>query len=75
MYNYMIIGTKLKKWGNSIGIVIPNRAIIEKNLKEGEEVIIDIKKKDKIKEIFGSLKDWKIDSQKMKEELRKEWGK
>ncbi|MBI2448755.1 AbrB/MazE/SpoVT family DNA-binding domain-containing protein [Candidatus Pacearchaeota archaeon] len=65
----------MKKWGNSIGIVIPNRAIIEKNLKEGEEVIIDIKKKDKIKEIFGSLKDWKIDSQKMKEELRKEWGK
>lgn len=75
MYNYMIIGTKLKKWGNSIGIVIPSEALQEKNLREGEEVIIEIKKKDKIKEIFGSLKDWKIDSQKMKEELRKEWGK
>ncbi len=26
-----------------------------------------------VKEIFGSLKDWKIDTQKFKDELRKEW--
>ena len=28
-----------------------------------------------IKEAFGSLKDWKINSQKVKDELRKEWAK
>ena len=28
-----------------------------------------------IKETFGTLKNWKIDSQKMKDELRKDWSK
>lgn len=38
------------------------------NLKEGEEVEIEItKKKGKM---FGALKHWKADSQKLKEELR-----
>ena len=71
----MIIETKLKKWGNSIGIVVPSEVLRDKNLKEGEKVIVDINKKDKMKEIFGSLKNLKINSQEMKDELRKEWSK
>lgn len=71
----MIISTKLRKWGNSIGVVIPNEALKEKNLKEGEEVIIEINKKNKIKQLFGSLKSLKLDSQKIKDELRKDWDK
>ena len=70
----MII-TKLRKWGNSIGIVIPNEALKEKDLKEGEEVIIEINKKNKIKKLFGSLKTLKLDSQKIKDELRQDWDK
>ena len=71
----MIISTKLRKWGNSIGIVIPNEILKEKNLREGEEVIIEVNKKNKIKQLFGSLKTLKIDSQKIKDELRKDWNK
>jgi predicted DNA-binding antitoxin AbrB/MazE fold protein len=38
----------------------------EINLKEGEEVEIELKKKN----IFGLLQGWKIDAQSLKDELR-----
>lgn len=38
----------------------------EINLKEGEEVEIELKKKN----IFGLLQGWKIDAQSLKNELR-----
>lgn len=31
------------------------------------------KQKNILRETFGTLKEWKIDSQKVKDELRKEW--
>ncbi|OFV67265.1 MAG: protein belonging to Uncharacterized protein family UPF0165 [Candidatus Syntrophoarchaeum caldarius] len=36
------------------------------DLKEGEEVELEVKKK----AMFGILKGWKVDSQRLKEELR-----
>lgn len=68
----MAIQTKLRKWGNSLGIVIPSEVLKDQNLKEGENVILEIKKKNTIKELFGSLKNWKIDAQKFKDEIRAE---
>ena len=41
------------------------------NLKEGEEVDIEIRSKGGI---FGLLKDWKLDSQSLKDELRETDG-
>ena len=40
------------------------------DLKEGEEVDIEIKSRG----IFGLLKDWKLDSQSLKDELRETDG-
>ena len=71
----MLMESKLKKWGNSKGIVVPTDILIGENLKEGDEIIVEIKKKNKIKEIFGSKKDWEINTQKLKDDLRKEWNK
>ncbi len=73
MYNFMEITTRLKRWGNSLGIVIPSETIKQKSLQEDEEVIITIERKKKIREIFGSLRSWKINAQKVKNESRKEW--
>ncbi|PIN92545.1 hypothetical protein COU56_04235, partial [Candidatus Pacearchaeota archaeon CG10_big_fil_rev_8_21_14_0_10_31_9] len=40
MYNYtMKLQTVLRKWGNSIGVVIPREIIEKERLREGEEVI------------------------------------
>lgn len=66
---------RAKKWGSSLGVVIPSEIVKEEKLHEGDKVIIEIRKKKTVREIFGSMKDLKVDSQKMKNETRKEWSK
>ena len=62
-----------KKWGSSIGIVIPKEIVEKEHIKENQKLTIDIKKPHILREIYGSLKGWKIDSQKAKDEMRKGW--
>ena len=52
------VNTKTRKWGNSVGVIIPNEVIKEQGIKEGQEVIMTIisKKKTTGEEIFGKLK-------------------
>ncbi len=68
------VRTKLRKWGNSFGVVVPINKVNDAGVKEGEDVTILINKTNKnvISEIFGSLKGWKINAQKFKDEMRKE---
>lgn len=68
----MATKTIIKHWGSSLGVVIPKELVNKQHLKAREEVILELKRSS-IKEAFGSLKQWKIDSQKMKDNLRKEW--
>jgi len=68
----MAIQGILRRWGNSIGVVVPSEILRYKNLEEGEEVIIEIEKISPIKKVFGSLRNWKINPQKLKDEIRKE---
>ncbi len=71
----MAIQARLRKWGNSFGIVVPIDIVEKEKMKEGEEVIVEIEKKNSIKELFGTLKNWKIDAQRVKDEIRKEESK
>ncbi len=49
-----MIVCKIKKWGNSIGVLIPKEEANILNLKEGQEVAIEITKKENpLKELFG----------------------
>ena len=49
-----MIQCKIKKWGNSIGILIPKESAEELHLKEGEEVVVDIARRENpLKELFG----------------------
>lgn len=52
--------TRLKAWGNSVGIVIPKDKLRTENLKPDQRVraIIMPAKTVKVKEIFGKLKRW-----------------
>ena len=71
------IKTKLRRWGNSFGIIVPQKAVENTKIKEGDEVSILLKKEEDdniLKEMFGTLKGWKIDAQKIKDELRREEG-
>ncbi len=50
---------KVKKWGNSFGIILPKDIVDKQNIKEGITVRINIqtKNKTKVKDIFGLLKN------------------
>ncbi len=51
------INTRLRKWGNSFGIVIPQKAIEQSSAKEGDEVTILFKKeKPNLHKLFGAHK-------------------
>ena len=65
---------KLKVWGSSLGVIIPADAVKEAGLKEGDEIVVEIRKQT-LADAFGMLKGWKVDSQKVKDQLRKEWSK
>ena len=54
----MEIETKTKKWGSSIGIIIPKKIVREERIQEGQNIRIDIltKKKTTGEDIFGKLK-------------------
>lgn len=49
---------KIKKWGNSFGVILPRDIINNQRLKEGStiEIIVQAKNKTKVKDIFGILK-------------------
>ncbi len=56
----MIVG-KVRKWGNSIGLLIPKDEAINLNLRENQEVSVEITKKgNPLKELFGFGKNNKI---------------
>ena len=62
------IKTKLRKWGNSFGVVVPQKAIENTGAREGEEVIILFKtQKVDLKKLFGKHKFSKSTDQLMKE--------
>jgi len=64
--------TKPKEWGNSLGIIIPKELAKKSNITTDTVVLVDIKKEKPLKELFGTLKDWNINTQKVKNEFRKE---
>jgi bifunctional DNA-binding transcriptional regulator/antitoxin component of YhaV-PrlF toxin-antitoxin module len=63
---------KVKKWGNSLGLIIPKEIASRERLKEGDEVEYQLKKCDDVKELFGKYPMGDI--QKIKDELRREWA-
>ena len=63
----------VKKWGNSMGIVLPKSLVEEKKLKENQKVIIQVIKKIDITDLFGSL-NLKESAQKLKDRGRKGWN-
>lgn len=69
----MTIEVEIKKWGNSIGIIIPAEEISKLNLRPKEKVMINIEKKTNVlKEMFGAGKDIKKPTSQILKEIRKD---
>jgi antitoxin component of MazEF toxin-antitoxin module len=45
--------TKIKSWGNSLGIILPKALVDAEELKEGEEVEITVRKTSDIRTLRG----------------------
>ena len=54
----MEIGAKTKKWGSSLGVIIPKEIVKKERLQENQEIRIEIisRKKTTGEDIFGKLK-------------------
>ena len=63
--------SRLKRWGNSFGVVVPKEIVEKEGLKEGEEVEISVRKASDIKQLFGKYPFKNLQLQKQR--MRKGW--
>ena len=63
----------VKKWGNSLGVILPKEFVTEGNIEENDRVMIDVRKEADLRPIFGSLKA-KMSGQEFKNLVRKGWN-
>lgn len=68
------IKVKTRKWGNSIGIIIPKEVVKREKLKSGQEIsILILKNSGILKRTFGSMRDRiKEPTQRIMDELDRE---
>ena len=65
--------SKIRKSGNSNVLVVSPTIMREKQIKVGDTVEYEVFKKTDLKNVFGKGKHIKINAQKAKDMLRKEW--
>ncbi len=63
--------SKLKKWGNSYGVVVPKEIVEKEGLREGEVVEIFVRKAAEVERLFGRYPFKDLQSQ--KDAMRKGW--
>ena len=51
----MEIKTITKRWGSSLGIILPKAVVDAKRISENEEITIEIKKRPTAESIFGKF--------------------
>ncbi|MBI2936912.1 MAG: AbrB/MazE/SpoVT family DNA-binding domain-containing protein [Thaumarchaeota archaeon] len=69
----MRVRGRVRRVGNSLGVVIPKDEAERHNLAEGDLVELEVERRINLEEMFGSLKFSKS-TQQMKEESRAGWG-
>ena len=72
MVNLNMPELKVRKIGNSLGVIFPSELVKERKIRENETVFVNVAKKGDLSKFFGSLK-FKESGQKIKDELRKGW--
>ena len=51
-----VLNVKAKQWGSSIGVIIPSETVDELSIRPGEELIVEIQRKQNVlKELFGAV--------------------
>ena len=63
---------RVRRWGRSLVIVVPDELAKKLRLKPGDEVVLDVGPVE-TERTFGSMSDWRVDPQRLKDELREAW--
>lgn len=65
---------EVRKWGNSLGIIIPKETVEKEHIKEKEKIrFIIVRDSDVLSKTFGMVKGkWKKSAQQIKDQARKE---
>lgn len=78
LYNYHImihmaeVHVLTRKWGNSLGITIPNDVVKREALHENQKVVVEIKKVVDVRRLRGLVR-FKKSAQEIKDEMRRGW--
>jgi len=71
--------TTTRKWGNSLGIIIPKEEVEQMKLHENQKVVVEIvQAENPLKELFGAFKGGRLSAKAVKEmrkELESRWMK
>ena len=62
----------VRKWGNSLGVILPREVVEQEHLRESQKVRLQVVKVADFRHAFGALKG-KISGQQVKDEARKGW--
>ncbi|MBI2574364.1 AbrB/MazE/SpoVT family DNA-binding domain-containing protein [Candidatus Woesearchaeota archaeon] len=75
----MEVVAKIKRWGNSLGVVIPKELTDDIGIHENDQIRLSISRarmSDALRKSFGLCKDEKRPTQEIKDELRRKlWPK
>jgi len=63
--------SKLKRWGNSYGVVVPKEIVEKEGLKEGELVEISVRRAADVRRLFGRYPFKDLQTQ--KDAMREGW--
>ena len=70
----MEIKTIAKRWGSSIGIVLPKAVVDLRKIQENDEILIEIKTRPLKEQMFGKYpRTSKRTAQEIKDEARRGW--
>lgn len=70
------VRVKAKRWGSSLGFIIPNEVVREQKIREGDELEIELQKATDIEKLFGIARGKRqagVTTQQIKDELRAGW--
>ena len=66
------IRTIVRKWGDSVAVIIPKKVAEDKKIRPMDEIVITIEKETSLKDLFGTWKTKKT-AQELKDESKEGW--
>ncbi len=68
----MALEVTIKKWGNSLGIIIPKEIVQKRDLKNGTKVLFEIVNPAQFDKIWGSIK-FKRPTKEIMKDIKEGW--